>query len=338
MARTDQGRENAGASPVCRFCFEEGHETPDEGASESTRLVSPCDCRGTSMLVHLGCLRRWQESLCGNCPSPEDLHRATHCSVCRGRLKVDGRELEPDRALTAEDLARVLGNRSTFHPGSSWLLEGSEHIALSPVSAGSLLVAADGMQDPDFKRSVLLMYEPTRGVDLTRLLQEDGDPVKEVVHAAFPSTDGVKARVHHGGPMLREQPCIYYIVTTHQASSALEILAPSDAAPGLYFHGPTVEVPAVQAVRAARERLRSSSLGRDVVLVFRGCASWGEEQLSEELARGDWATCAVEAADLLETAPAELHSRICTSGRLRFQHVAARQLERKFVASSCVCQ
>lgn len=39
-------------SKECRICFEE--------ESDNNKLISPCDCKGTSQYVHLKCLQKWR--------------------------------------------------------------------------------------------------------------------------------------------------------------------------------------------------------------------------------------------------------------------------------------
>ena len=39
-------------SKECRICFEE--------ESDNNKLISPCDCKGTSQYVHLKCLQQWR--------------------------------------------------------------------------------------------------------------------------------------------------------------------------------------------------------------------------------------------------------------------------------------
>ena len=57
-AAADEGKPPAEVDEddemLCRYCFE---------GTEAGPLISPCDCRGDQMYVHLSCLRRWQRTV-----------------------------------------------------------------------------------------------------------------------------------------------------------------------------------------------------------------------------------------------------------------------------------
>ena len=58
------------STPRCRVCLEKSEET--------SRLISPCACRGSSRYIHEHCLHRWQlTSFEGNRPA-----KAVCCTVC----------------------------------------------------------------------------------------------------------------------------------------------------------------------------------------------------------------------------------------------------------------
>jgi hypothetical protein len=63
---------------VCRFCLSSA-ETEKSGP-----LVAPCQCRGTSQWVHLGCLRRWQHA------SLQHGTLESSCRVCKHRFQLPG--------------------------------------------------------------------------------------------------------------------------------------------------------------------------------------------------------------------------------------------------------
>jgi E3 ubiquitin-protein ligase DOA10 len=50
---SEDGMTDDGDSEVaCRFCL-----------VDSGELVAPCECKGSSAWVHVGCLRQWQKSV-----------------------------------------------------------------------------------------------------------------------------------------------------------------------------------------------------------------------------------------------------------------------------------
>ena len=76
------------ATPTCRICF--------EGADESLgKLITPCDCKGSSAMIHERCLERWQERCLLDAPNNprvvaarEDqghLDRAVYCTTCHAK-------------------------------------------------------------------------------------------------------------------------------------------------------------------------------------------------------------------------------------------------------------
>lgn len=59
----------------CRVCF--------ENDQDRSSLISPCDCRGSSLYIHEHCLDQWQETaLQSNLPD-----RATTCPICKCKYR-----------------------------------------------------------------------------------------------------------------------------------------------------------------------------------------------------------------------------------------------------------
>jgi len=74
--KAEEKSENGYASPppICRFCLE------DE--TKSSKLISPCDCKGSQRFVHVNCLNRWQLlSLKNGCD-----RNGEECSVCKKKF------------------------------------------------------------------------------------------------------------------------------------------------------------------------------------------------------------------------------------------------------------
>ncbi|KAG0242608.1 hypothetical protein BGX31_000133 [Mortierella sp. GBA43] len=57
---------------LCRICL----DSEDDPTSETTRLISPCNCKGSAQYVHLGCLQTWQRLSVRK-------ESSTNCDVCR---------------------------------------------------------------------------------------------------------------------------------------------------------------------------------------------------------------------------------------------------------------
>lgn len=66
---------SADAMAYCRVCF--------ESDQDRSSLISPCDCRGSCLFIHVHCLDKWQETaLHSNLPE-----RATTCPICKGKYR-----------------------------------------------------------------------------------------------------------------------------------------------------------------------------------------------------------------------------------------------------------
>lgn len=65
---------NTSPAPFCRFCLEE--------ETKSSKLISPCACKGSQRFVHASCLNRWQlMSLKNGCD-----RNGEECSVCKKKF------------------------------------------------------------------------------------------------------------------------------------------------------------------------------------------------------------------------------------------------------------
>lgn len=151
-------------------------------------------------------------------------------------------------------------------------------------SRSVLLVAAEGMADPRFRQTVVLVTRHGRsrstiGVIVNRVLDTPLDQV-------FPELkQAAQHRLHYGGPV---------------AQGRLVFLVRSDSAPAA-------------AIELA-ERLFLSSDGDSLrqlldtptpvsrLRVFNGFASWAPDQLEAEIDRGDWYLLPVD-ADVLFGGP-----------------------------------
>jgi putative transcriptional regulator len=142
--------------------------------------------------------------------------------------------------------------------------------------AGQLLVAAPGMPDPRFAKTVIFMVHHgsngamglvvnrVLGVDsAARLLEGEGVGVKDIDRDA-------KVRVHYGGPV---QPRRGFVLHT-----------------GDYAERSTVAVTDRVSMTAAPKILRAIANGKgpDKKILAVGYAGWGAGQLEGEIARKDW--------------------------------------------------
>lgn len=159
--------------------------------------------------------------------------------------------------------------------------------AAEPASGSSvLLVAAETLQDPRFRQTVVLATRHGRsrstiGVIINRRLGVSLDRV-------FPQAAQAAAHLlHYGGPV---------------ATGQIVFLVRGDAAPTgaiavgerLYF----------SSHRGSLLRLLDAPTPPTQLRVFNGFASWAQHQLESEIARGDWHVLPLD-EDALLSAPLE---------------------------------
>jgi len=298
------------AVATCRFCLEEVLEPKESedaaiARDDPLRVVSPCSCRGTAALVHIGCLRRWQVALLSRRLTPESMAQAALCSVCRAPLVVDGAPLEPVVARPARS-----------------------------VHAGMLLVATENLdgEGRSFHRSIILLCQVvpqgrTCGVDISRLLVPAPEgPVRGAIQGLGESTS-IQVRTFSGGPVCGGRLGVvqYTVLSTfrEEPGNCGVVLAPSAASPGLYGPEPWVNL---DARHAANVICRTQSADRhgqgddqqDWLFLFKGHAAWSRGQLEAEIQRGNWSTCDANFEDILASInmPRQAWHRLQSSGRL----------------------
>jgi putative transcriptional regulator len=133
---------------------------------------------------------------------------------------------------------------------------------------GHLLIAAPGLSDPNFKRSVILMIDHddqgALGLVLNRPLNKK---LSDIWRQADDKSQqpGSKAPVHWGGPVAGP------LVAIHQ----LEAFAEVEIMPGIYF--------STDKKRVGKAIKQSADLR-----FYVGCAGWSSGQLEEEIAEGAW--------------------------------------------------
>jgi putative transcriptional regulator len=133
-----------------------------------------------------------------------------------------------------------------------------------------LLIAAEGMADPRFRQSVVLVTRHGRsrstiGVIVNRALDMTLAPL-------FPGLEAAGGhRLHYGGPVAPAQ--IVFLVRAEAAPAAAINLAER-----LFISSDGESLRRLLDVATPDSRLR----------VFRGIASWAPNQLEVEIDRGDW--------------------------------------------------
>lgn len=151
-------------------------------------------------------------------------------------------------------------------------------------SGAVLLVAAEGMMDPRFRQTVVLVTRHGRnratvGVIVNRALDVGLDQV-------FPGlTQAAQHRLHYGGPVAPGQ--IVFMLRSEVPPAAAITLAER-----LFLSSDGDSLRALLGAPTPADRLR----------VFNGFASWAPDQLEGEIDRGDWYLLPVD-ADVLFSDP-----------------------------------
>jgi putative transcriptional regulator len=169
-----------------------------------------------------------------------------------------------------------------------------------------LLVAAAGLVDPNFRRSVVLVGhhddEGAVGVVLNRASEI------EVAEAAPPLAELVDPgdRLFIGGPV---QPQAAVVVADFEHPDRAQIVAFDS----IGFLPDETDADELGGLRRAR--------------VFAGYAGWGPGQLEEELEQGSWVLEAANADDVFTADPEELWSRVLRRKGPRFALLASMPLD-----------
>lgn len=151
-----------------------------------------------------------------------------------------------------------------------------------------LLIAAEGMADPRFRQSVVLVTRhgrgnSTLGVIVNRALDVGLDRV-------FPDlAQAARHRLHYGGPVAPGQ--LVFMLRGETAPAAAIVVAER-----LFLGSDGDSLRALLAAPTPVGRLR----------VFKGFASWAPGQLENEIDRGDWYLLPVDAEAIFSDPPHEL--------------------------------
>src|SRR5919206_4315971 len=168
--------------------------------------------------------------------------------------------------------------------------------AVDVVESGSALVAAPGLRDPNFHRTVVLIIEhqPAAGTVGVVLNRPSDVPVDDVL-PLWGELATVPRALYVGGPMQqRAALCV----------AALPAGVDADRTEGMIkVRGSLALVDLDADPDLMAPRLRG-------LRVFAGYAGWGEGQLAAEINRGDWLVVPALAEDVLAPPGTDLWSRI----------------------------
>jgi putative transcriptional regulator len=163
------------------------------------------------------------------------------------------------------------------------------------VAPGALLVAAPGLSDPNFRRTVVYMIEHRPQGSLGVVLNRPSEvPVQDVLPTWAPLSSRPSA-VFVGGPVETETALCLAALRTGQD--------PDDVDGLISVRGPVALVDLDGDPTDLAPRLRG-------LRVFAGYSGWATGQLAGEVARGDWIVVPALPDDVVAGSGPELWARV----------------------------
>jgi len=167
--------------------------------------------------------------------------------------------------------------------------------AVNSLERGSALVAAPGLLDPNFRRTVVLIIDHTASGTLGVVLNRPSEvPVRDVLplwgpHATLPRA------LYVGGPVQRRAAlCVAALPAGVDAERTEGMIKVRGSLALIDLEAdPDLLAPQLRGLR-----------------VFAGYAGWGEGQLAGEISRGAWVVVPALADDVLAPLNTDLWSRI----------------------------
>ncbi len=180
-------------------------------------------------------------------------------------------------------------------------------------TAGRLLVAAPLLDDPNFRRSVVMMlsHDPSGALGLV-LSRIDAEIPSDVL-APWVERSASPRSVFAGGPVQTDG---LIGLASVPSANAHHLVAEEFASAFVPLGDRTLVT--VDLARSADDFIISGG-GFDVVelRVFRGYSGWGPGQLDHELARGGWIVVPARASDPFDDDPDSLWHRVLRRQRGR---------------------
>ncbi|MFT5167241.1 MAG: putative transcriptional regulator [Saprospiraceae bacterium] len=152
------------------------------------------------------------------------------------------------------------------------------------IAKGKVLIAEPFMQDPNFKRGVILLCEHDKegsiGFILNKSLEMD---VSELI-ADFPAFE---AQVYFGGPVQKD--------TIHYVHNVGDLLEDSNlVCPGVFWGGDFEKL---------KFLITSKMIEPKNIRFFVGYTGWSEGQLEDEMVLGSWVIGDMHSNYLFKTSP-----------------------------------
>jgi putative transcriptional regulator len=165
----------------------------------------------------------------------------------------------------------------------------------SEVAPGSLLVAAPGLLDPHFRRTVIYIIEHRARGSLGVVLNRPSEVTVRDVLPSWAPLSAHPAAVFVGGPVESETAlCLATVRTGHDPAAVEGLIA---------VRGPVALVDLDSDPSVIAPRLRG-------LRVFAGYSGWDAGQLAGEIERGDWIVVPAIPDDVLARHDARLWGHV----------------------------
>ncbi len=190
----------------------------------------------------------------------------------------------------------IIWARRVIFIGAAWLglnLAMGVAPAVGEPAAGMFLVAAEQLQDPHFRESVVLVTQHGRGGTVGVVLNRTTALQLQQFFPELEATPRLNQRVYWGGPVA-SPGLVYLLRSDTPVPKSLRV------AEGLYLSADG---------RQLRDLVRESAPG-NTLRAFRGYAGWAPGQLQAEIQRGDWHLAPVDVEQALTEHPKGLWQRL----------------------------
>ena len=171
---------------------------------------------------------------------------------------------------------------------------------LSP-QKGRFLVAREGLRDPNFFRTVVLMLDYNEKGAMGVIVNRPTSLHLNDILADVKSAEGRPGNVYLGGPV---EPDGLLLVVQHSEAPERFVHVADD----LYMGANVEALAALSASGADPERTRA----------YAGYSGWGPGQLDHELVQGSWLVTASAPAQVFDPNPERLWRRLIDSAKVRF--------------------
>jgi putative transcriptional regulator len=167
-------------------------------------------------------------------------------------------------------------------------------------ASGIFLVAAPRLQDPNFRETVVLVTQPSRGGPYGVIINR---PLEHKLGELFPRHEGLKARddtIFLGGPVAR-QGLVFLVRAVEPPPEAVAVLR------DVYLTG---------NIEWVNERLQMGDLATGL-RVYAGHSGWARGQLQNEIGRGDWFVLPADPEAIFSKDPASIWPELSKRAALR---------------------